>query len=374
MLHLHNTFTEAWMDYLINFNTWYLVWIFTALLLLIHLEQAKYSNKTKNTFFIIWIGVLAVYIGLRDIFFSIGDTPTYRDHYLSMVEGTYSHWRSRDILYEYFVRFSAIFKSVSLHFILVSLGIIIPYIVWSKKHFKRRYHWIVLLFLAHPFFLAYASNGIRFGLASSLFILGLSQSKKIFKYFLFLLAGLLHVTLFLPIIVWIIASYRKIPLWVYLFFSLFLNAFALIFKSSWYAFFLRIFPKEYFFRLHFYLEGLSKNAIQNFGGFRWDFWLYGFVYILWIVWVIYKKQWKNREFEHYAKTYVILHAIVPLFYFVVFANRFGSIAWLFIPMLLALPLKSLPTYRNFALAAFFLITTQIFAYLFILYLWRTINF
>lgn len=362
------------MDYLINFNTWYLVWIFTALFMLIYLEQAAYSRKTKNISFTLWLGVLVLYIGFRDIFFSIGDTPTYRDHYLSMVEGTYSHWRSRDILYEYLVRFSAIFQSVSFHFILVSLGIIIPYIVWSKRHFKQRHHWIVLLFLAHPFFLAYASNGIRFGLASSIFILALSQSKKIFQYLLFLVAGLFHATLFLPAIVWFIASYKKIPLWFYLIFSLFLNLIALIFKSSWYSFFLSIFPKEYFFRLHFYLENLSKNAIQNFGGFRWDFWLYGFIYILWIVWVIYRKQWKNLEFERYAKSYIILHGLVPLFYFVVFANRFGSIAWIFIPMLLALPLKSIPTNRNFILAAFFLITTQIFAYLFIMYFWPMLSF
>lgn len=355
----------------IDFYTFWLVILGIAIFL-----KPLTSDATKwswGLYMLLILGGLG--IALRYLFFNgLGDTTTYFEHFIARSQGLTYKWVSRDWLYEAFTWLTSKTGSVAFHFISITFVIFAPILYWSKKHFNQAYWVVVLLFLAHPFFIPYANNGIRFGMASSIFILALTVRNSWYRLLFAVAAVLMHGTMLLPFLaLYFILIFPKIRFKYFIIGSITANLFAFLLKSSWYQYLLAVLPVQYFYRMHFYLSEMHSRHITIWGGFRWDFWLYGFVIIAWTAWVVYKLKWRNTYFMFIAKLYILIHAITPLFYAVYFANRFAMLAWFLSPLLIALPLKMVedkPDFKKYALVA---ISVQLSFYVFLYYIWPQIK-
>lgn len=355
----------------IDFYTFWLVILGIAIFL-----KPLTSDATKwswGLYMLLILGGLG--IALRYLFFNgLGDTTTYLEHFIARSQGLPYKWESRDWLYEAFTWLTSKTGSVAFHFISITFVIFAPILYWSKKHFNQAYWVVVLLFLAHPFFIPYANNGIRFGMATSIFILALASKNQWYRLIFALAAVLMHGTMLLPfLMMYFILLFPKIRLRYFIYVSLFANLMAILLKTSWYHYFLDLLPIEYFFRMHFYLSEMQYNHVAIWGGFRWDFWLYGFLFVIWSAWIIHRYKWRDPYFIFIAKLYTSIHAITPFFYAVFFANRFGMLAWFLTPLLIALPLKAVENKPKFKKYAFVAIAFQLSLYAFLFYIWPLIK-
>jgi len=358
----------------LTFIDCYTLWLL-ALSLLVFLKPLN-ADATKwevSLYALLLLGGLG--IALRYLFFNgLGDTSTYIGHFQAKKEGLSYKWESRDWLYAALTWLTSKTRSLPFHFITGTFIILAPIVYWSKKHFNQGFWFVVLLFLAQPFFIPYAHNGIRFGMAASIFILALASKNQWYRLLFAVAAVLMHGTMLLPFLaMYFVVLFPKIRLKYYIYTSLLANLVAILLKTSWYHYLLDLLPIEYFYRMHFYLSEMQYNHVAIWGGFRWDFWLYGFLFIVWSAWVVKRYQWRDPYFIFVAKLYTLIHAITPFFYAVFFANRFGMLAWFLTPLLMALPLQAVEGKPSFKKYAFIAIGVQCSLYTFLFYVWPEIK-
>lgn len=358
----------------LRFTDFYTLWLLAlGVMLFFRPKSGKDKLWEVSMYVLLALGVLG--ISLRYLFFNgLGDTSTYVNHFLSKVQGEPSRWESRDCLYDALTWLTIKTQSLPFHFISITLVILLPILYWSKKHFNQAYWVVVVLFLAQPFFIPYANNGIRFGMATSIFLLALTVKNQWYRLLLAVAAVLMHGTLLLPFLaMYIVLVFPKIRLKYYIIGSLIANVLAFLLQSTWYDYLLNLLPIEYFYRMHFYLSEMKFQHVSIWGGFRWDFWLYGFLFVIWSAWIMHRYKWRDPYFIFIAKLYTSIHAITPFFYAVFFANRFGMLAWFLTPLLIALPLKAVEGKPNFKKYAFIALSIQLSLYAFLFYVWPLIK-
>lgn len=314
----------------------YGIWVVIFLVLAI---GANYKKTISDAYLWGWLILGVIGKSLRYLYFKLGDVQVYRLHYEQMVNRESLKWSSADLLYTYYTQFTSLFKSTWLHFLGIELLILVPILVWCKKISKQYAWWALAIFLAYPHFVAYSVNGLRFGIASSFFLLATSFPKKDWKgYFLMLIAVLFHFTLLLPVLIWcFILLFHQLKIKHTLIIFLVTSIFGILFPQSILELITQSIPIEHSYRLHFYLEERLGNGITQYGQFRWKFWILNVLFIAGIV-VINQLKWKNDYWLLIAKLFIITSGVTTLFYGAYFSNRFASLVWILIPPLVILPI------------------------------------
>lgn len=204
---------------------------------------------------------------------------------------------------------------------------------WIPNHFTLA---MIFAFTAMSF-IAYGTNGIRNGMATSVALLGLSlifaeNRKPKIGFVILYLSCAIHSSLF-AVFAAVIMSYFfknvKVNTYIWLFcivlsvlFSDYLMALATAYVGD--------------MRMSYYTNiGGSSRIIV---GFRWDFIIYGSIPILigWVVCV--KNNIKDYVYEHLLTVYTIVNAGWVLINPIAFSNRFAYLSWFMYPILIAYPL------------------------------------
>ena len=192
-------------------------------------------------------------------------------------------------------------------------------------------------------FWAYGTNGIRNGLATSLFILAISFYKN--KYVLLglmLFSCTFHQTMFLPTIAYVITLFynntnKYILAWLIAIpVSLILGNFLVTYiemsgigvdKVGLY------FTEEID-------EGFSKT------GFRWDFLIYSSLAVFSGWYFIYKKKFQDKFYNHLYNTFLIANTVWVLIIQVNFSNRFAYLSWFMMGLVIIYPLLKKNFFKN----------------------------
>ncbi|MFI1743930.1 EpsG family protein [Thalassobellus sediminis] len=298
-----------------------------------------YENKVYNynrIFGILIFLIILFFIGLRPINGKFVDMTTYAHTFNQYKYGLRDSIEG-DAGFEYFVKFASQIMSIEVFFLMCTLIYTLPLYIASKKWFPN-YHFFSFLMLISSFsFLTYGVNGMRNGMATSLFVLALAYGKKDRKKaILFLVISLLFhksmlLLLFAYIITYIITDTKKYFLFWFL--SILLS---ITMGGIWENLFAKLgFGGD---RLSGYLTASADASKFSSTGFRYDFLLYSAAPLALAYFYIFKKGFKSDEYKHILHTYMIANSFWIMVIRANFSNRFAYLSWFLMALVVGYPL------------------------------------
>ena len=311
-----------------------------AVTILIHAFSYNIQDQKSLYFFnilgIVVVCVYTLYIGQRQVDYRFGDTVNYNKAYQLLLNGKELIIK-KDFLFNYMMILCSKIMSVRSFFQLVDIFYMIPCIVFSYKYFGKYWFFALFMFLASFSFWSYGVNGLRNGLGTSIFILGLCfYNKKIIMYAFFALAYFMHASLVIPIVAFIISGLYKSPK-VYIYIWVASIPLSLAGGNVWTNFFGTLgFAED---RTQGYLTGGEEFSNQfSQTGFRWDFLFYSACAVFAGWYYIFKKNITETFYIHLFGVYCIANAFWILVINAAFSNRFAYLSWFLMPIIIMYPL------------------------------------
>lgn len=295
-------------------------------------ERPSILNQPLRMVGMLALVLLCLLIGLRPISYAFGDMGTYYKHFLTHAAGASPE--GNDILFGWLSWTFAQFNAPALFFLFCALVYLVPLWAASRRIFAN--YWPVGFFflIAHVSFYGFAVNGIRNGMAMSLFTLAITM-KGWRSALLMALAVGFHASLIMPVMVYLLVSERIKVKWALLFwiFCLLLSA-AVPGVSTFLATSL---PGDE--RLVQYAAVGDQYAEQfSSTGFRWDFVLYSVFPIMLAMFFHLQGKRFDAWYTRLFNTYVITNAAWLLLMRLPFSNRFAYLSWGIMGLVCAYPL------------------------------------
>lgn len=318
---------------------------FLVLFTLLHTSVLKISDS-KNIIFINFTGytllfILIVYIGLRPLYVIFGDTMNYAVGYKRYASGG-AIINGSDYGFQVFMKFISNFGTVHLFFLICTFIYIYPIYRISKKLFNEYWYYSFIFFIVSFSFWTYGVNGLRNGMACSLFLWGISYRHNLkIMIPLFLVAISFHKTAALPILAYIITSFYNNPKF-YLKGWLLCIPLSLAMGGVWVALFASLGFDD---RLSGYLsEDANGSSLKT--GFRWDF-LFHSAFAVFAGWYfIYKKKFNDVFYFRLLNTYLICNGFWVLVIKANYSNRFAYLSWFMMAIVIIYPFLKSNHFKN----------------------------
>jgi len=300
-------------------------------------------SRGMGLFLLIFI---CLYMGSRPISGgAFGDMGTYAQIYRKMQAGETLIIR-KDKLFNYFMVACSKIMGPRSFFFLVAVLYTLPCYFFSKKYCGSYWYFVLFLFVASFMFWPYGTNGIRNGMATSLFILALCYyDRKILMYSIMVLAYFLHSSLLIPIAGFIVAGIYKNPK-IYLYIWLVAIPLSLVGGGFWEGFFGGFGFGDDTRAGDYLTKGNINNDNFAYTGFRWDFLFYSSFAVFGGWYYIFKKKLTDKFYIHLWGTFMIANAFWVLVIRANFSNRFAYLSWFLMAPVLAYPLLRYKLFPN----------------------------
>ncbi len=307
------------------------------------LESASNLNgkKVLGTFLLL---IAIFYIGLRPVNYRFGDMVIYNLQFKQFVQG-YLPKYEKDVLFEFFLyQFSKI-GSATLFFFTCFLLYILPLYYFAKNVFKEYWFYAFYMLVISFSFWAYGTNGIRNGIATSLFLYGLSQKNTKKLLFILILSVFIHKSLIIPFVAYLIVMYYNKPK-LLLFFWFAAIPLSLALGGFWEGVFMNFgFGNEE--RLTGYFDADQKGLdVAVKAGFRWDFLLYSATGVFAGWFFIVKKKFEDLFYNQLYSVYLISNSMWVLVIRANFSNRFAYLSWFMLGIVIIYPLLKVKLFTN----------------------------
>ena len=303
--------------------------------------------KLKNTYGVILLFVVVIYTGIRPLSGKyFGDMRTYSDSFESYAKGTKVDTSpGKDYLFEFFMKGSSSIMSIDLFFLMCALLYIIPLYFTSKKIFEEYWYYCFLILIASFSFWSYGTNGIRNGIATSLFLLAIASKEKRLMLFWLVISFFFHKSILIPIVGLFLTLFHNNTK-SYLLIWLLAIPLSLALGGFWENFFLNIgiFDDT---RLEGYLGGDDEFQEQFSSlGFRWDFLLYSMTGVFAGWYFIIRKEFKDPLYKTLFNIYLFANAFWILVIRANFSNRFAYLSWFMLGIIIIYPLLKMKFFNN----------------------------
>ena len=321
-------------------NIQYYALLFIAVLMLFHSMMYDVRDEQSINFFNYFgyfvVILFTLYIGQRQVSGRFGDTVNYDSAYQLLLQGKEMKVE-KDYLFNYLMIFCSKFMSVRGFFQLVDVLYVLPCFLFSRKYFGRYWFFAMFMFLGSFSFWTYGVNGLRNGLGTAFFVLGLYfYERKWWMYVCFLVSYFMHASLIIPIAAFLVAGIYKNPR-IYLYIWLAAIPLSLAGGSSWTTFFSTLGFED---RTQGYLTGGEAEYNVQFSkiGFRWDFLMYSAFAVFAGWYFIFKKKITDIFYIHLFGIYIVANAFWILVITASFSNRFAYLSWFLMPVVIAYPM------------------------------------
>lgn len=285
------------------------------------------------------------YIGTRPVHNVFGDMATYAAFYKKIKAGE-SVGIKGDYVFNYFMTLCTKFMNVRTFFFLCSLIYILPCYLFSKKYGGSYWYFVFFIFVGSYMFWPFATNGIRNGLGTALFICALYfYQRKVLMYALMALSFGMHSSLIIPIAAFLVSGVYKNPK-VYLYIWLLAIPLSLIGGGFWESFFGNLgFGGDSRAEDYLTIEDSKKDAFA-YTGFRWDFLFYSSFAVFAGWYFIFKKKINDKFYIHLYGMYMIGNAFWVLIIRANYSNRFAYLSWFLMAPVIAYPLLRYKMFNN----------------------------
>lgn len=289
-------------------------------------------DDKRNLLFInisgyILLSALTLFMGLRPISLVFVDMGQYAVDFLNYQHGEPIDTR-KDVVFEYFIYYCSKFLSVKGFFFLCLLLYIIPKFWISKYYFGPYWFYAFIAIVGSFSFWTYGVNGIRNGIATSMFLTALCLDKSKAQYVFLALSYLFHSSLILPILAWIMVKFYNNP-------KIYLLAWLGAIPTS---FVLGGFFTSMFAALGFGDDRLASYLAGSSGSFRFDFLFYSSFPVFAGWYFIFKKNFRDKVYTMLFNTYLICNLFWVLIIRANFSNRFAYLSWFLMALVIFYPL------------------------------------
>lgn len=315
---------------------------------LFHTYILKMDDR-KNISFVKIMGLfllvsLIIYLGMRPvngIYF--GDTVNYNKAFQKYAVGG-NIGNESDYYWHVFMKFMAHIIDVHVFFSLCTFLYIFPKYHLSKKVFGNYGYYAFIMFIVSFSFYTYAVNGVRNGVALSLFLWGLCfRDKKFIMSLFFFVALAFHKSSLLPISAYLITYIYNKPKGFFIGWLLCIPL-SLTLGSMWISLFTSLgFGDD---RLSGYLSSQAEQGVFTSTGFRWDFLFYSSFPVIGAVYFIYKKKFEDKFYYQLLNTYLICNGFWILVIRANYSNRFAYLSWFLMAILIIYPLLKQRFFKN----------------------------
>ena len=316
----------------IFFNLLLLIFLISSVRLISQPGTLFYDNK--NVVLIILLLFVIFYMGLRPIsgrYF--GDMGTYAKYFENYAKGGELRGE-KDLLWHNYMKFSSGIMSVASFFLLTAFLYVYPLYLASKKWFPNNAYYLLLPLIASFSFWAYGTNGMRNGIATSLFIYGLSRDKAVTKYLIFFIAYNIHGSILIPFAAFFLTQYFKNPKF-YFYGWLAAIPLSLVMGGFWENFFMGLgFDDD---RAAGYLSDHSFDHQFSSTGFRWDFVLYSASAVYAGYYFVIKRGFQDKVYHQILNIYLTANAFWILVIRASFSNRFAYLSWFMMAVVIFYP-------------------------------------
>lgn len=273
-----------------------------------------------------------IYMGFRPVHGVFVDMTTYARSFRAYAAGREVNIEGKDVLFHLFTKFSATWLTIELYFFLCACFYVIPLYIVSKKFFKDYWFYGFLLFVGSFVFWSYGTNGIRNGMAGSLFLLGVAQDKRYLQIIWFIIAINLHRSLLLPVLGFAATHFHNRP-HTYYGFWLACIPLSLILPGFWESTFGGLVTDD---RATYFTDEVKEGRFSR-TGFRWDFLFYSSFGVIAGWYYIFKLKLKDNFYVRLYNTYLVANAFWILVIRANFSNRFAYLSWFFMALIIAYP-------------------------------------
>lgn len=311
-----------------------------VLFTLLHAYVLPIEDK-KNVAYINWVGYFyliftILFVGLRPVEGGhFGDMGTYKKYFVNYANGGLVTIE-KDAFFHQFMKACSYLMSSKMFFLLCMFLYTFPLYRISKVFFKNYWFYAFLMFVVSFSFWPYATNGIRNGMATSFFLLGLSymNSSKIMMVISMVLASKIHQTMMLPTFAFIVTYFYPKPK-LYLIGWLVAIPLSIALGGFWETLFASMgFGDD---RMEAYLVGDGQEYSFSSTGFRYDFLVYSGAAVFAGWYFIFKRNFEDKEYLRIYNTYLICNAFWILVIRANFSNRFAYLSWFMMAIVIVYP-------------------------------------
>lgn len=286
------------------------------------------------------------YLGLRPISFVFADMAVYAQDFEAYALGMELETH-RDVFFEMFMKACAQFMSAPAFFFLCTALYTLPLFIFSKKMLgKYWFYGFFMLILSFSFY-AYGTNGIRNGIATSLFMLAISRQNKVFVASWMILSIMIHQSMMVPALAYVIALfYHNVRL--LLLGWLAAIPMSLAFGGFWQGVFMGVGLVDES-RVVGYLSGSEDyldRVVDVEVGFRWDFLLYSATGVLAGWYFIVRRKFDDTFYNTIFSVYLITNALWILVIRANFSNRIAYLSWFLLGAVIIYPLVKNQIIKN----------------------------
>lgn len=301
-------------------------------------------RDNNNRFFLWYVFLFVVIVGLRPVSNAFGDTVNYARSYILMADGyaeaddMNSDWLFNNIMFW----FATHGFDVKWFFLFVEILYIVPLVMACKRISSKNYVLLLLFCISAFSFFTYAVNGIRNGMACSLVALAITylqgdKRDKIICGVLCFFAYNIHHSTALPILAMLYSNYFSKPKHMFYLWVASIGI-SLVMGGAVSNFFAGLGFDD---RMSSYIAGQEdEEEMAQFSqvGFRWDFLLYSVMPIWLGYYLVFKRMIYNSTYMLLLGTYVYSNAFWVMIIRSSFSNRFAYLSWFLYPIVLAYPL------------------------------------
>ncbi|QLE02800.1 EpsG family protein [Galbibacter sp. BG1] len=317
---------------------WYNIQLFVIFLTVLHTQVMDYNDKRMHQYLAIigWPYALFVllYLGLRPISGKFIDMTTYAYMFYRETVGSPIDMGS-DYAFTLLLKFSAFITNVNGFFFICACLYVIPLVLACRKLFKHFWIYCFIALVASFSFYTYGVNGIRNGMATSIFILGIAFYKKpVVSAIFIVIACSFHQSMYLPTAAYIATYFLKNPK-LYLIGWMVAIPLSLVFGSLFITLFTSLgFADD---RLNQYLLSEADKEAFSSTGFRWDFLIYSATGTFAGWYFIFKQKFTDTLYHRIYGTFLIANAFWILVIKANFSNRFAYLSWFLLALVIFYP-------------------------------------
>ena len=319
---------------------YFVILLFIVIIYFIFTQRAVFDTQYKFN------QVTFSFLGFFTLFFTIWfmgtrplsgryfvDMATYNDIFILMKVWGRSAVPQNDKVFFYYMFISTRLMSSEKFFLLTAFLYTFPLFIVSKKIFKKYWFYCFLLFVSSFSFWAYGTNGLRNGLATSIFLLVFSTKNIFLRISILALSVGIHSSMYIPLAAYIVALLVK-KTSVLLIGWLLATPISLVAGGFFQSLFASLMEDD---RTSYLTQGNVNNDTFASTGFRWDFVLYSAVPVLIGYYFIIRKKYKDRLYKVIYGTYLVANAFWILVIKANFSNRFAYLSWFMMALVIAYP-------------------------------------
>lgn len=298
--------------------------------------ESAFTSKNNNVIGYLIVAILVVYIGFRPYSYVFMDMVSYQVGYRHFALGKdfVFDWSTENVIFDnFFFWLGSISADVRVFFVAMAIFYFgLSYYAMTKL-FRNDALYAYIVWLGAFSTFSYATNGIKAGVAASLFLCALSfRDKRILAIIFLVLCIGVHHSMVVPVAAYVMCYFIKNPKYYLIFWF-----FALVVSICHVTFFQEYLAGVSDERGASYLSNLSGNWGGK-AGFRWDFVFYSALPVVVGYYIIFVKKISDYKYNFFYNVYLLTNGIWMLCMYAAYTNRIAYLSWGFLPVVTMYPL------------------------------------